>query len=140
MGGNRTRTNTWVLFVVEEIEKNVGDQKLVESCLYFDHGKIKSKRLTLRQIHEMGVMDEETGVLKIQDDEIGFVYFRSGYAEHQFKNTDGSDDERTWSARTMIECSMAVKCPNIDGHLTTFKKFQEAFSDKNIVKEIIGEK
>mmetsp|Transcript_106813 Transcript_106813/g.147853 ORF Transcript_106813/g.147853 Transcript_106813/m.147853 type:complete len:92 (-) Transcript_106813:537-812(-) len=82
MGGNRTRTNTWVLFVIEEIEKNVGDQKLVESCLYFDHGKIKSKRLTLRQIHEMGVMDEQTGVLKIQDDEIGFVYFRSGYAEH----------------------------------------------------------
>lgn len=35
---------------------------------------------------------------------------------------------------------MAVKCPNIDGHLTTFKKFQEAFSDTNIVKEIVGEK
>ena len=47
MGDQRNRTNTWVLFVIENIEKNVGDQKLVESSLYFDHGKIKSKRLTL---------------------------------------------------------------------------------------------
>lgn len=82
MGGQRNRTNTWVLFVIENIEKNVGDQKLVESSLYFDHGKIKSKRLTLQQVSEYGHMDEKTGVLTIQGAEIGFVYYRSGYAEH----------------------------------------------------------
>mmetsp|Transcript_19284 Transcript_19284/g.13851 ORF Transcript_19284/g.13851 Transcript_19284/m.13851 type:complete len:83 (-) Transcript_19284:781-1029(-) len=82
MGSHRNRTNTWVLFVVENIEKNVGDQKLVESSLYFDHGKIKSKRLTLQQVYEHGHLDEQTGALIIQGNEIGFVYYRSGYAEH----------------------------------------------------------
>lgn len=35
---------------------------------------------------------------------------------------------------------MAIKCPNIDGHLATFKKFQEAFSDNKLVTEIMSEK
>lgn len=34
----------------------------------------------------------------------------------------------------MLECSMALKCPSVDVQLTTFKKYQQAFGDENLLK------
>lgn len=39
----------------------------------------------------------------------------------------------------MLECSIAIKCPSIDVHLTTFKKFQQAFSDESLLQKVMGE-
>jgi hypothetical protein len=38
-----------------------------------------------------------------------------------------------------MECSRAIKCPSIDVHLTTFKKFQQAFSDETLIKKVMGD-
>jgi glutathione synthase len=38
----------------------------------------------------------------------------------------------------MLECSMAIKCPSIDLHLATFKKFQQSFSDENLLRKVCG--
>ena len=38
-----------------------------------------------------------------------------------------------------MECSRAIKCPSIDVHLTTFKKFQQAFSDESLLNKVMGE-
>ncbi len=38
-----------------------------------------------------------------------------------------------------MECSLAIKCPSIDVHLTTFKKFQQAFSDESLLLKVMGE-
>ena len=38
----------------------------------------------------------------------------------------------------MLECSLAIKCPSIDLHLATFKKFQQSFSDEALLREISG--
>lgn len=95
---------------------------MLEAALYFDHG-IKSMRMNLVEINEMGHVDKETGNLYVDGHLIGFVYYRSGYDENQFFDAEGKVDERTWQARTMMECSMAIPCPSIDAHLTTFKKF-----------------
>jgi hypothetical protein len=38
-----------------------------------------------------------------------------------------------------MECSTAIKCPSIDVHLTTFKKFQQAFSDEKLLRKIMTE-
>ena len=62
--------------------------------------------------------DEKTGALFIDGTrEIGLVYYRTGYQEEQYAN------DEAWQARTLMECSQAIKCPSIDVHLTTFKKF-----------------
>lgn len=33
---------------------------------------------------------------------------------------------------------MPIKCPSIDVHLTTFKKFQQAFSDEDLLKRVMS--
>jgi glutathione synthase len=66
--------------------------------------------------------------------EIGIVYYRTGYQEEQYI------DERDWNVREQIELSMAIKCPSIDMHLLTLKKFQEAFSNEDFLKHVLTEK
>lgn len=50
------------------------------------------------------------------------VYFRSAYSPDSFPS------EKEWAAREMIEVSRAVKCPNIDFHISGCKKFQQCLS------------
>ena len=38
----------------------------------------------------------------------------------------------------MLECSLAIKCPSIDLHLATFKKFQQSFSDESLLRDVTG--
>jgi len=38
----------------------------------------------------------------------------------------------------VLECSRALKCPSIDVHLTTFKKFQQAFGDEKLLHTVMG--
>ena len=47
-------------------------------------------------------------------------------------------DEQKWHARTLLECSLAIKCPSIDLHLSTFKKFQQVFTDETILRKASG--
>ena len=67
----------WVLFVVEDKERNVVDQKIIETELQ-KHTGIKSMRMTFAEIYEAMKMDENH-VLTIRNKEIGFVYYRAGY-------------------------------------------------------------
>lgn len=119
----------WVLFVVEEKERNVVDQKIIEVQLQLQTG-IKSMRVTFKDVLENQQMDENN-VLRVFGKEIGFVYYRTGYQVEQYAN------EGDWQARTLLELSQAVKCPSIDYHLTTFKKFQQSFCDSNVMQEVM---
>ena len=51
---------------------------------------------------------------------------------------DGQYDSGKWQARQMLECSMAIKCPSIDLHLSTFKKYQQSFCDSNVLRQVSG--
>jgi len=33
---------------------------------------------------------------------------------------------------------MAIKCPSVDVQLTTFKKYQQAFSDEKLLQQVMG--
>jgi len=68
----------WVLFVVEEKERNVIDQKIIETELQFKFG-IKSMRMTFAEIKEVAQFNNDNHILKIRGKEIGFVYYRVGY-------------------------------------------------------------
>ena len=107
----------WVLFVVDEAEWNVCDQKWIEVEL-FEIFKVRSLRMTLLQISQRGTRNHSSGALMIDEIfEVALVYYRTGYQVGHYLN------EAAWDSRTLLECSKAIKCPSIDVHLTTFKKF-----------------
>ena len=70
----------------------------------------------------------------MRGNEIGFVYYRSGYQAEQYTS------EEDWEARKVLELSQAIKCPSIDYHLTTFKKFQQSFCDPEVLKQVLTER
>jgi hypothetical protein len=74
-------------------------------------------RMTFEEIGHNLEVDEKTKTLKVRGREIAFVYYRTGYQVEQY--TSDAD----WKTREIMECSMPIKCPSIDVHLTTFKKF-----------------
>lgn len=75
------RTNTkmlWILFVVEEKERNIGDQRCLESELFDSHG-LRTIRASFQQLQEILQVDPHSKVLRVQGKEIGIVYYRTGY-------------------------------------------------------------
>jgi hypothetical protein len=127
----RKNIEVWVAFIVDDDERNVIDQKTIEVQLQLTRG-IKSMRVTFDDVTKEGSLDENN-VLTIRGKEIGFVYYRTGYQVEQYKT------ESDWKARIDLELSQAVKCPSIDFHLTTFKKFQQSFCEHSVIEEIMGD-
>ena len=140
MGDSYGQRDPWILFVCEDDERNLCDQKLIEMQLQRDCG-IFSIRKTFLEVAFQADFDERSKKLSVDGREIGLVYYRTGYqAEHYMIDGDSSQewDERKWQARQLLECSLAIKCPSIDLHLSTFKKFQQSFSDETMLNEVMG--
>jgi hypothetical protein len=59
------------------------------------------------------------------------VYYLTGFKAEDYC-THGSVDDvdgARWRVRTMLECSLAVKCPSIDMQLASFKTFYQPLKD-----------
>lgn len=123
--------NTLVIFVVQEGEKNIYDQRAVENELWNKY-KVKSRRLTLNEIAKNCSTDEQSNIL-LDGKKISLFYFRACYTEKDYK------DEESWKGREMIELSTAIKCPNINTFLTTFKVFQYELTKPEILKKYLNE-
>ena len=97
-------------------------------------------RATFEEMKEWAKVDEE-GVLTVRGKEVALVYYRSGYQKEQYM-VEGQEeetwDEDIWRVRTLLECSMAIKCPSIDVQLATFKKFQQSFSDETLLETMMA--
>jgi hypothetical protein len=127
----------WVLFIIEEVERNTVDQKIIEAELSFKHN-IYSMRATFADIDREAKLDADTGALFFRGKEIGLVYYRTGYSIEQYMC---NDEERAqgvdkWKARELLESAMPIKLPSIDYQLTTFKKFQQALSDRALLLRV----
>lgn len=112
----------------------MGDQKGIENALY-ENG-MPSLRMTFDQIYQHGTIKPD-GQLSVMGRDISVVYFRTGYAENFYKDEAGNWCEKKLQARQIIESSKAIKCPSIHGQLTTFKKFQQAFSDEKLLAKYL---
>ena len=121
--------NTIIIFVVQENEKNVFDQRTIENELYEKYN-ILSKRLTLNEITKNCKVDEK-GQISYEEKIISLFYFRAGYTPSDYK------DEESWKGREMIELSTAIKVPNINLFLTTLKVFQYELTKPDILKKYI---
>ena len=114
-----------IVFVIQKNETNLFDQYSLSDELYNKY-KISSKRLTLNEIKQKCVQDEQ-GNLTINGKLISMFYFRAAYCESDYP------DEESWQGRELIELSTAIKIPDINTFLTTFKIFQYELSKPQIM-------
>jgi glutathione synthase len=129
-GASQKSRNLCVIFVVQDPERNVFDQRHLEYEL-FDHHGIRSFRLPFQKILTDTKLDTDRSLLYIPPQspsepwEVTTVYYRAGYSPDDYPR------EEDWEARIHIERSKAIKCPSILTHLAGCKKVQQVLATPN---------
>lgn len=131
-GSINSARNPVVLFIVQDKERNCFDQRHVEYSLLEDHGA-KSYRCTLEAVKDFTYVNDTKIYIKSSDEEVGVVYFRSGYSPADYE----SDPELTWGNRLYIETTKAIKCPSLLTQLSGTKKVQQALTDKALILSFV---
>merc|ERR1712156_1032263 len=85
-------------------------------------------RKNLTEIAEQGKLVGDDSRLFVDGQEVAVVYFRCGYTPDQYPS------EVEWSARLMLERSLAIKCPSIHYHLAGTKKIQQRLAEKGMLE------
>ncbi|KAJ5118217.1 hypothetical protein N7526_009854 [Penicillium atrosanguineum] len=98
---------TAVLFIVQPYNFNIADERPIEYAC----GTEKSQELLF----------QPPWLLSKDPIEISVVYLRAGYEAKEYNPTG-------YEARLQLEKSAAIKCPSILGHISTFKKIQQALT------------
>ncbi|KAF2995159.1 hypothetical protein E8E14_001131 [Neopestalotiopsis sp. 37M] len=120
---------TCIVFVVQDVERNVFDQKHLELAL-FAQTKANVFRLPFTQVLDHTRLDKERRLLYSSPAfpdrtyEISTVYFRAGQSPDEYNDV-------TWEARAHLERSRAIKCPSVLLHLAGFKKVQQILAAPN---------
>jgi glutathione synthetase len=117
-----------VLFLVQDVERNVFDQRHLEYELESKHG-VCVYRLPFPRILTDTTLDPRTRALLYHPPqapstavEITAVYLRAGYGPSEYKQPDA------WLARLHLEKSAAIKCPSVLTHLAGSKKIQQVLA------------
>ncbi|KAJ9089760.1 Glutathione synthetase [Entomophthora muscae] len=120
-----------VLFIVQEGERNVFDQRHIELALFQRYGIIVIRKTLLQAKQDVHLGPDDK--LYIDTQEISVVYFRSGYSPDDYPSAV------EWEARLILEKSRAVKCPNIAYHLTGSKKIQQVLAQPGVLERFISD-
>lgn len=112
---NRAPAKTVILFVVQDMERNISDQRFLEFELLMRYG-IKSVRKTLEELGRIKEKVSFGSPLVVDGAEVAVAYFRAGYAPDDYV------DEVSWDGREIVEMSRVIKCPDIATHLLGTKK------------------
>ncbi|KAL6706696.1 Glutathione synthetase [Coniothyrium glycines] len=116
-----------VLFVVQDPERNVFDQRHLEYALSENDG-IRSFRLPFGETLLHTKLSADKTLLYTPPNspsntfEVTTVYFRAGYSPEDYVKEDD------WTARAHLEKSKAIKCPSILTHLAGCKKVQQVLA------------
>jgi len=120
-----------ILFVVEDVTYNICDQKFHEFEIRRQNPKVFVVRKTLTEIAKEGQLVGDDSRLMVDGHEVAVVYYRCGYSPDQYPS------EAEWSARLMIERSLAIKSPSIHYHLAGTKKVQQRLAEKGMVERFL---
>lgn len=125
-GKGTTEHPNCVIFIVQDPERNVFDQRHLEYDLFYTH-KVRSFRLPFAEVLRSSTLDSDRTLLyktphSQNSYEVTTLYFRAGYSPSDFA---GEDD---WEARLHLERSRAIKCPSILTHLAGAKKVQQVLA------------
>jgi glutathione synthase len=110
------------MMIVQPGENNLFDQRWIEQTLFEQHG-VKLIRRSLAQVQKQGHLSTQGKKLVVDGLEVSVVYFRAGYTPNDYPS------EQEWQARSLIESSYAVKCPNAAYHLVGAKKVQQVLAE-----------
>jgi glutathione synthetase len=126
-GSSRTGKPLCVLFVVQEPERNVFDQRHLEYAL-LEQGGIRSFRLPFHRTLTDTKLDSDRTLIYSPPSspstlyEVTTVYLRAGYSP------DDHPKEEDWDSRLQIERSRAIKCPSVLTQLAGCKKVQQVLA------------
>ncbi|KAL5119116.1 Glutathione synthetase [Pleosporales sp. CAS-2024a] len=126
-GASKTSRPLCVLFIVQDPERNVFDQRHLEYALLEQNG-VRSFRLPFGEIMLRTKLDSERRLIYTPPNaplapfEVTTVYFRAGYTPDDYTK------EEDWAGRLHLEKSMAIKCPSILTHLAGCKKVQQVLA------------
>ncbi|XP_076596737.1 glutathione synthetase [Chaetodon auriga] len=115
-----------VMFLVEESQRNIFDQRYIESELW--KRNIPTKRKRFDDVSKTGYLDQDKRLF-VDAQEVAVVYFRNGYMPQNYTS------EQTWDARLLMERSLAVKCPDISTHLAGTKKVQQVLARPGVLEK-----
>ncbi|KAF1940928.1 glutathione synthetase large chain [Clathrospora elynae] len=116
-----------VLFVVQDGERNVFDQRHLEYALLEENG-VRSFRLPFGETLSHTQLDSDRTLIYTPPNspattyEVTTIYFRAGYSPEDYPK------EEDWTARLHLEKSRAIKCPSILTHLAGCKKVQQVLA------------
>uniref|UniRef100_A0A674NAA3 Glutathione synthetase n=1 Tax=Takifugu rubripes TaxID=31033 RepID=A0A674NAA3_TAKRU len=119
-----------VMFLVEENQINIFDQRCIENELW--KRNISTKRKRFRDVSKTGSLDPDRKLF-VDGQEVAVVYFRNGYMPQNYQS------EQDWQARLLMERSLAVKCPDIGTHLAGTKKVQQVLSQPGVLEKFFPE-
>ncbi|KAK8221221.1 glutathione synthetase large chain [Phyllosticta capitalensis] len=126
-GPSKLENPLCVLFVVQDPERNVFDQRLLEYSLLNKSG-VRSFRVPFSKVLDETKLDSQRNLIYRpkhapgKEFEVSTVYFRAGYSPDDYLG----DNE--WGARLHIERSCAIKCPSILLQLAGCKKVQQVLA------------
>ncbi|KAK0265127.1 Glutathione synthetase [Friedmanniomyces endolithicus] len=126
-GPSKDGLATCVLFLVQDPERNVFDQRHVEYVLNKNYG-VKTFRLPFGKVLNDTKLDADRKLVyspphaPSKQFEVTLVYFRAGYSPAEYQN------QRDWDGRLQIERSAAIKCPSILTQLAGTKKVQQVLA------------
>ncbi|KAL9093342.1 MAG: hypothetical protein Q9165_004083 [Trypethelium subeluteriae] len=116
-----------VIFLVQDPERNVFDQRHLEYSLLHDQDT-RSFRLPFDRILTDTKLTSDRTLLYTPPHspstphEVTTIYFRAGYSPSDYITPNA------WTARLHLERSAAIKCPSILTHLAGSKKVQQVLA------------
>lgn len=114
-----------VMFLVEERQRNILDQRYIENELW--KRNIRSIRRRFGEVSKTGTLDDNKRLF-VDGHEVAVVYFRDGYDPQNYVS------EQSWDTRLLMERSRAVKCPDISTHLVGTKKVQQVLARPGVLE------
>lgn len=112
---------TCVLMIVQPQNFNIADERPIEYAVW--DGGVSCYRCEWQDISTRTHLSADSTLMFRTPTplEVSVIYYRAGYEAHEY-------DSRGSEARTRLELSKAIKCPDIATHLTTCKTVQQALT------------
>ena len=126
-GSSSSGHPTCVIFLIQEPERNVFDQRHLEYELNEAH-QVPTFRLPFGRVLSDTKVDADRKLIytppqsPTRQYEVTLVYFRAGYAPTEY------EDQAAWDARLHLERSAAIKCPSVLLQLAGTKKVQQVLA------------
>ncbi|KIR43083.1 glutathione synthetase [Cryptococcus deuterogattii 99/473] len=124
-----------VLFVVQDGERNVFDQKWLEFELLEAHD-IHSVRRTFSELSTLSLPSSSDLILPPSSQSfpslrVAVIYYRSAYTPTDYPT------EKEWATRIVLEKSTAIKCPSMALQLAGAKKIQQVLTEDGVLEDFL---